>query len=593
MDASSIPQVFFDRAAQRGGKTAHMVKRDGAWREISWQELRDIVRHVARGLLTLDLQAGDRVAILSDSRAEWVQCDLGIMAAAGITVPIYASSTPDQAAYILQNSGATAMFIDTSAQLDKILAVRDQVPTLKHIVMIVDNPPGDDESILTLADLIQRGRDDADQEAVLEARLQGLTPEHEATYVYTSGTTGPPKGVVQTHGNHLFMMESGSAVADIGEGDVNLLFLPLAHSFARFESFLGFYQGWTTAFAESIEALSQNMREVRPMLVLSVPRVYEKVYASVQAGAAGSAVKQAIFNWCVGVGRQASRLQQQGQPLPLGLRLKQGLAHRLVFHKLHDALGGRLRYFVSGGAPLAREIAEFFHAAGLLILEGYGLTETCPALTANRHDNYKFGTVGLALPGVELRLDDDGEIQARGPNIARGYYQRPEATSEVFLDDGWFATGDIGEIDADGFLRITDRKKDLLVTAGGKNVAPQNIENLLKGDPLISQAMVYGDRRPFLTAVLTLDMEAATSYARELGISGETAAELADNPQVRTLLEGRVERVNQRLAPYETIKKFVIAREDFTEASNELTPTLKVKRQVVTQKYQEELDALY
>ena len=593
MDASSIPQVFFDRAAQRGGKTAHMVKRDGAWQEISWQELRDVVRHVARGLLTLDLQAGDRVAILSDSRAEWVQCDLGIMAAAGITVPIYASSTPDQAAYILQNSGATAMFIDTSAQLDKILAVRDQVPTLKHIVMTADDPPGADDSILTLADLIQRGRDAADQEAVLEERLQGLTPEHEATYVYTSGTTGPPKGVVQTHGNHLFMMESCGTITDLGEGDVNLLFLPLAHSFARLESFLGFYKGWTTAFAESIDALSQNMREVRPMLVMSVPRVYEKVYASVQAGAAGSAVKRVIFNWCVGVGRQASRLQQQGQPLPLGLSLKRHLAHRLVFSKLHEALGGRLRYFVSGGAPLAREIAEFFHAAGLLILEGYGLTETCPALTANRHDNYKFGTVGLPVPGVELRLDDDGEILARGPNIASGYYQRPEATAEVFLDDGWFATGDIGEIDADGFLRITDRKKDLLVTAGGKNVAPQNIENLLKGDPLISQAMVYGDRRPFLTAVLTLDVEAATAFARELGISGETTAELAENSQIRTLLEGRVERVNQRLAPYESIKKFVIAREDFTEASNELTPTLKVKRQVVTQKYQAELDQLY
>jgi long-chain acyl-CoA synthetase len=269
------------------------------------------------------------------------------------------------------------------------------------------------------------------------------------------------------------------------------------------------------------------------------------------------------------------------------------LAHRLVFGKLHEALGGRLRYFVSGGAPLAREIAEFFHAAGLLILEGYGLTETCPALTANRHDNYKFGTVGLPVPGVELRLSDDGEILARGPNIASGYYQRPEATAEVFLDDGWFATGDIGEIDAEGFLRITDRKKDLLVTAGGKNVAPQNIENLLKGDPLISQAMVYGDRRPFLTAVLTLDPEAATAYARELGISGDTVAELAENPQIRTLLEGRVERVNQRLAPYESIKKFVIAREDFTEASNELTPTLKVKRQVVAQKYQAELDQLY
>ena len=593
MDASSITQVFFDRAAQRGAKTAHMVKRDGAWREISWQELRDIVRHVARGLLTLELQAGERIGILSDSRAEWVQCDLGIMASAGITVPIYPSSTPDQAAYILQNSGATAMFIDTSAQLDKILSVRDQVPTLKHIIMMTDNPSSPDASLLTLADLIRRGRDDEDQEAVLEERLQGLTPEHEATYVYTSGTTGPPKGVVQTHGNHLFMMESCGAITDLGEGDVNLLFLPLAHSFARLESFLGFYKGWTTAFAESIDALAQNMREVRPMLVMSVPRVYEKVYAGVQAGVAESALKQAIFNWSVGVGRRASRLQQQGQSLPSGLRLKHNLAHRLVFHKLHAALGGRLRYFVSGGAPLAREIAEFFHAAGLLILEGYGLTETCPALTANRHDNFKFGTVGLPVPGVELRLGDDGEILARGPNIASGYYQRPEATAEVFLDDGWFATGDIGEIDADGFLRITDRKKDLLVTAGGKNVAPQNIENLLKGDPLISQAMVYGDRRPFLTAVLTLDVDAATAYARDHGISGTSVAQLAESAQLRTVLEGRVEQVNRRLAPHESIKKFVIAREDFTEASNELTPTLKVKRQVVTEKYQSEIDALY
>ena len=593
MEASSIPQVFFDRAAQRGEKTAHMVKRDGAWREISWQELRDTVRHVARGLLTLDLQAGDRVAILSDSRAEWVQCDLGTMAAAGITVPIYASSTPDQAAYILQNSGATAMFIDTAAQLDKILSVRDRVPTLKHIIMVADEPSAADESILMLPDLIRRGREADDKETVLEERLAGLAPDHEATYVYTSGTTGPPKGVVQTHGNHMFMMESCGAITDLGEGDVNLLFLPLAHSFARLESFLGFYMGWTTAFAESIDALAQNMREVRPMLVISVPRVYEKVYAGVQAGVAGSALKQAIFNWSVGVGRQASRLQQQGQPLPFGLSLKLNLAHRLVFHKLHAALGGRLRYFVSGGAPLAREIAEFFHAAGLLILEGYGLTETCPALTANRHDNFKFGTVGQPVPGVELRLGDDGEILARGPNIARGYYQRPEATAEVFLDDGWFATGDIGEIDTDGFLRITDRKKDLLVTAGGKNVAPQNIENLLKGDPLISQAMVYGDRRPFLTAVLTLDVDAAKAYAGDHGISGDSVAQLAESPQLRTVLEGRVERVNQRLAPYESIKKFVVAREDFTEASNELTPTLKVKRKVVTEKYQSELDALY
>ena len=592
MDASSIPQVFFERSGRRGEKMAHMVKRDGFWQGISWQQLRSTVRLIARGLLTLDLQAGDRVAILSDNRAQWVQCDLAIMSAAGITVPVYASSTPDQAAYILRDAGVTALFIDTSAQLDKILAMRTPVPSLKHLVIMVDSAPGNGE-VLTLADLIQRGRDAVHLEAVLEERLQGLTPEHEATYVYTSGTTGPPKGVVQTHGNHLFMMESCSGITDLAEGEVNLLFLPLAHSFARLESFLGIYQGWTTAFAESIDALARNMREVKPATLAGVPRVYERVYARVQADAARSAVKRAIFNWCVGVGLRAGRLQQKKQPLPFGLRLQRSLACRLVFNKLREGLGGRLRYMISGGAPLPRKIAEFFDAAGLPILEGYGMTETCPALAANRHDNYKVGTVGMPLPGVELRLDDDGEILARGPNIAKGYYRQPQATAEVFREDGWFATGDIGEIDAEGFLRITDRRKDMLLTAGGHSVAPQNIEKLLTGDPLISQAMVYGDRRPFLTAVLTLDEEAARAYARELGISGDTIAELAADPQIRILLEWRVQRVNQGLAPYETIKSFVIAREVFSEAANELTPTLKVKRQVVTEKYREELEALY
>ena len=592
MDASSIPQVFFERSGRRGEKMAHMVKRDGFWQGISWQQLRSTVRHIARGLLTLDLQAGDRVAILSDNRAQWVQCDLAIMSAAGITVPVYASSTPDQAAYILQDAGVTALFIDTSAQLDKILAMRTPVPSLKHLVIMVGGAPGNSD-VLTLAELIQRGRDAADLETVLEERLQSLTPDHEATYVYTSGTTGPPKGVVQTHGNHLFMMENCGGITDLAEGEVNLLFLPLAHSFARLESFLGIYQGWTTAFAESIDALARNMREVKPATLAGVPRVYERVYARVQADAARSAVKRAIFNWCVDVGLRAGRLQQKKQPLPFGLRLQRSLACRLVFNKLREGLGGRLRYMISGGAPLPRRIAEFFHAAGLPILEGYGMTETCPALAANRHDNYKVGTVGMPLPGVELRLDDDGEILARGPNIAKGYYRQPQATAEVFREDGWFATGDIGEIDAEGFLRITDRKKDMLLTAGGHSVAPQNIEKLLTGDPLISQAMVYGDRRPFLTAVLTLDEEAARAYARELGISGDTIAELAADPQIRILLEWRVQRVNQGLAPYETIKNFVTAREDFSEAGNELTPTLKLKRQVVTEKYRAELEALY
>jgi long-chain acyl-CoA synthetase len=352
--------------------------------------------------------------------------------------------------------------------------------------------------------------------------------------------------------------------------------------------------GLTTAFAESIDTLARNMAEVRPMLMFSVPRVYEKIHARVwAAGTSGSPLKRAIFHWSVQVGRRVSALRQRQQPIPAWLRWQYGLAHRLVFAKLHQTVGGRLRYFVSGGAPLAQEIAEFFHAAGMLILEGYGLTETCPALTANKYDRYKFGTVGLPLPGVELRLDADGEILARGANIAKGYYKRPQETAEVFREDGWFATGDIGAFDVEGFLRITDRKKDLIITAGGKNIAPQNIENLLKTDSYISQAMVYGDRRPYLTAVLTLDPEAITTYAREQGI-GETAmAALTTHPLLHKLIENRMALANQQLASYETIKKFIIAPSDFTPESGELTPTLKVKRQIVTQKYQMQLDKLY
>jgi long-chain acyl-CoA synthetase len=594
MQAQSIPRMFFERAAARGQRPAQLRKQGAVWEAISWHALSDLVRHIAQGLLALGLPIGDRVAILSASRAEWVQCDLGILAAAGITVPIYPSSTDEQTAYILQNSEATMVFVDTPEQLEKLRRIQPQLPALRQIMLMGGQPPDAAPQVLSLADLIDRGAAAEDQTAELEARLQHLTLDQEATYVYTSGTTGPPKGVVQTHGNHLFMVQSCGAIMVAQEGDVNLLFLPLAHSFARLEEFLGLYVGLTTAFAESIDALAQNMQEVRPMLVFSVPRVYEKIYARVMAaGTSGSPLKQALFRWSVGVGRQISTLQQGQQPVPHLLRWKHALAHKLVFHKLHQTLGGRLRYFVSGGAPLSQEIAEFFHAAGMLILEGYGLTETCPALTANRYDHYKFGTVGTALPGVEVRLAPDGEILARGPNIAQGYYKRPQETAEVFCDNGWFATGDIGELDAEGFLRITDRKKDLIVTAAGKNVAPQNIENRLKTDRYISQAMVYGDRRKYLTAVLTLDLEEIVPYAHEHSITYKQPAELVTHPQIQALLTSRVAQCNQRLASYETIKKFIIAPADFTQESGELTPTLKVKRKVIIHKYQAELDKLY
>jgi long-chain acyl-CoA synthetase len=592
MDAHSIPQMFFRRAALRGAKSAQLTKQGGTWHATSWHALSDRVRHIAQGLLTLEVQAGERIAIVSDSRAEWVHCDLGILATGAITVPIYPSLLDDQTAYILQNSESVIVFADTRAQVDKLQRIRAQVPSLRHVIAMCGDSPAD--AGLSLDDLMAAGAAATARQSELDARVDALTPEDEATYVYTSGTTGSPKGVVQTHGNHLFMVESISSVIVAEEGDVTLLFLPLAHSFARLEVFLGVYMGLITAFAESIDALASNMQEVRPMFMFSVPRVYEKIYARVLAsGTSGSILKRAIFRWSVNVGRRVSALQQQHQPIPASLRLRYKLAHRLVFHKLHQAVGGRLRFFVSGGAPLAREIAEFFHAAGMLILEGYGLTETCPALTANRFDNYKFGTVGQALPGVEIRIAPDGEIMGRGPNIAKGYHGLPEDTAAVFHEDGWFATGDIGELDAQGFLRITDRKKDVIVTAGGKNIAPQNIENLLKTDRYISQVMVHGDRRPFLTAVITLDPDEIVAYAQGLGLPDVSLAALATHPLIYKLLEERVALANQRLAPYETIKKFIIVPTDFSEESGELTPTLKVRRQVVTRKYHDQLDRLY
>ncbi len=592
MEAQSIPQMFFTRAAARGAKPAQRVKVDGVWRDTSWQDLHDTVRHSAQGLIDLGVQPGDRVAILSDSRAEWVQCDLAIQATGAITIPIYPSLLEDQAAYILQNSETSLIFVDTPAQLAKINSIRDQAPGLRQVISMQETAA--DADTLSLAALAERGAAASGAAALLDERVAQLTWENEATYVYTSGTTGPPKGVVQTHGNHLAALEMISTALDTTEGEVHLLFLPLAHSFARLESFAGLYLGLTTAFAERIDALPDNMQEVKPMFMFSVPRVYEKMYARITSMAASdSSAKQAIFNWSLNVGRQVSALEQRGQPIPSGLRMKHKIANKLVFSKLHARVGGRLRYFFSGGAPLAREIAEFFHAVGILILEGYGLTETCPILTANRPDNYKFGTVGQAFPGIELRIADDGEILGRGPNIAKGYYKLPEDTAEVFGDDGWFTTCDIGEIDADGFLRITDRKKDLIVTAGGKNIAPQNIENMLKTDRYISQVMVHGDKQKYLTAIVTLDPDEITAYAHEHGIEDTQMGALAAHPTIVNLLDERVAAVNQHLPSFETIKKFAIAPEDFTQEGGELTPTLKVKRKVVTEKYATELEQLY
>jgi long-chain acyl-CoA synthetase len=597
MAQDTLARMFWDRVEKSGDRPAQQFKANGVWTTITWRQVGDVVQELALGLIALGRQKGDAVALLSSSRAEWAQADMAIFTAGCVTVPIYPSYPPHLIAYVVNDSQAKTLLVEDPAQLAKALEARAEMKGLEQIVVISGyeaTQPSD--TVLTWETLRRLGRDARDvHKSTMAERVASTTPDDIATIVYTSGTTGPPKGVVQTHGNHVSAVAAGGQATPAEEGWVHLLFLPLAHSFARLESFLGPYKGLTTAFAENLDKVGDNLKEVRPHFICSVPRVFEKVYAKILAGVdAGSPLKKRIFNWAMDVGREVSRREQAGQPVGGALALKRKLAERLVFEKLHQALGGRLRWAVSGGAPLSRDIAEFFHSAGILILEGYGLTETCPALTFNRPSRFKFGSVGQALTGIELKIAADGEILARGPNIAtRGYFKQPEATAEVFEPSGWFHTGDIGRIDDEGFVYITDRKKDLIVTAGGMNLAPQNIENLLKTDPFVSQAMVHGDKRPFPVALITLNPEELTKFAREQGIITTDPAVIVKHPKIVERVTRTVEEKNTQLQSYAKIKKFAILPVDFSQEGGELTPTLKVKRKVVAEKYREALEDLY
>ncbi|HZZ83685.1 MAG TPA: long-chain fatty acid--CoA ligase [Anaeromyxobacteraceae bacterium] len=588
----NLVALFEAQAARKGDVAACRFKRGGQWHDLSWREMARRARDVADGLAALGVRPGDRVALLGETSAEWILADLGVMGAGAISVPIYQSNRPQECAYILENAGARFVFCDGEAQARKIREVRGELPGLEAMIVFEGQPSGGAEHLL--AEVERAGAEWRHANAgAHEARLARVGLEDPACFIYTSGTTGNPKGVVLTHGNWVYEAEAVEQIELINGRDLILLFLPMAHSFAKVIEAAWFGVGATVAFTESIEKIVDNAHEVRPTIMPAVPRIFEKAYDTVLSkGLAASGLKGRLFRLAMESFERHAAARERGQEEgSLGLTL----AKKLVFPKLKAQLGerfgGRMRLFVSGGAPLSPKINLFFELAGLAILEGYGLTETSAGTCVNRPGHNRIGTVGPPVPGTEVRIAEDGEILFRGGGVMKEYHRNPAATAEV-IRDGWFYTGDIGQLDADGCLRITDRKKDIIVTAGGKNVAPQNLENDLKTDPLISQVMVHGDKRKFLSALVTLNEEAVRKWAAENGV-GVGPAGLSQDPRVRARIQQAVDALNARQASYSTIKKFAILPKDFTQEAGELTPTLKVKRKYCTEKYRQVLDSFY
>jgi long-chain acyl-CoA synthetase len=594
MDDAVIGRMFFNRVERFGPRTLFKVKRDGQYQDISWEKAGRTVKDFALGLLELGIEHEDRVALLSENRPEWAFADLGILSIGAVNVPIYATNTPSQVQYIVNDSASRILIVSTEQQLEKALEARPNCPSLEKIVVFDDIGKTDYPMVASFKEICESGAS-SDKEELFSRRMEEVEPQHLASIIYTSGTTGDPKGVMLIHDNFLSNCRSVKQILPILEDDICLSFLPLSHSFERLAGYYTpMYIGSTIAYAESVDAVRENLQEVKPTFMASVPRIYEKFHAAVLDNVAtSSAVKRRIFDWAFSVGREMSGYTVAGEDAPLMLRQKYKLANAMVFKKIKQNVGGRLKYFVSGGAPLAREINEFFHALGVTILEGYGLTETSPVLTTNTPEHFRFGTVGRPIPDVTIKIAEDGEILAKGPNVMIGYFNKPVETAEALGADGFFHTGDIGHLDEDGFLKITDRKKDIIVTAGGKNVAPQNIENTLKTDPWIANAMVYGDKRKFLSALIVPDFEKLEQFAEEEGIAYDSLPDLVKHDRIINLMNERVAAINSGLARYETIKKFAVLDKDFTLTAGEITPTLKIKRKVVLERYQDILDSFY
>ncbi|MFO0983191.1 MAG: long-chain fatty acid--CoA ligase [Planctomycetota bacterium] len=593
MHSQSLGQMFRQRAGAVGTSTLFLVPRAGSFEPITWAQARAEIDRIALGLSALGLCAQDRVALLSENRHEWILCDLAVLSLGAADVPIYPTSSGSDIAHILGNSGARFVIVSSRELHDRIAPIVKELGSIEKVVLIDSHLELENDRTLTLARVKELG---AKQDpAILTRALEAVHEDDLATIIYTSGTTGPPKGVMLTHANFLSNCMAMTQHIDIGPGDRSLSFLPLSHCFERTAGHYAFlWRGAQIAYAENMNSVAQDMIKAKPTVVLGVPRLYEKVRTRVlQKVHDGPYLRRFLFGWAMSMGRRVFFLRERKKPIPWHLRLRHALARATVFAPVRRAFGGRLRFFVSGGAPLAPEVVEFFEAMGIVLLEGYGLTETTPVVSCNQPEFRKLGSVGRALPGVEVRIGETGEILIRGKNVMRGYFKLPSETARVIDADHFFHTGDVGHVDADGFLFITDRLKDLIITAGGKNVSPQNIENRIKLHPLIEQACLIGDRRPFLTALIVPNRDGLAATAKRLALDTTEVAALLRRPEVARLYQEAIQSVNDDLASFERIKRFALLGEPFSQENGELTPTLKVKRKVVEDHHREIIDNMY
>lgn len=589
----TIPEMIKNRVQKYGDRQMMYVKRGGEWRKITWNEFWSKAKRLGLGMISLGIKPGDRVAIFSDNSPEWQMTDIAVLSIGAADVPLYSTITPKQAEYILSDSGSRTCFVGSEDHLHRVEEVWGNLPELMKVVTM-DGTKSDNPNVITFEELMKIG-DEYEKPEEFDKRLEALKPDDLCSIVYTSGTTGNPKGAMLTHDNFLSNVKACSEIIHVTDEDVCLSYLPLSHVLERMSGYYSsLYNGATIYHATSIDTILPELSEVRPHFMVSVPRLYEKFYAGVLANVESqSPFKQRVFNWATRIGREVSKLKVEHKPIPAWLKLRYSIANKLVFKQIYELMGGRLKFFVSGGGPLAKEIAEFFHSLGIVIIEGYGLTETSPVTNVNRPDELRFGSVGPPIPGVEIKIAEDGEILVRGPNVMKGYWNKPEETAEAIDSEGWFHTGDIGHIDDDGYLYITDRKKDIIVTAGGKNIAPQNIENALITCKYIEQVCVIGDKRKYLSALIVPNFEELEKWAKANGIEYENTEKLVEDQRTYDLIKGEIDNLLKDFDRHEQIVKFLLLTEEMTIASGLLTPTLKVRRRQVAETFADDIEKLY